>query len=59
MADIVVVKGDPSPEELAALTVAVLTVATASRCPAQPRSGRRGPPATLDGRATVRACGCA
>jgi len=57
--DIVVVKGDPSPEELAALTVAVLTVATASRCPAQSRPGHRAPPATIAGRAVVPPCGCA
>ena len=57
MTDIVVVKGDPSPEELAALTVALLTVA--SRCPAPPRRGHRGPPAAAAGRAVVPTCGCA
>jgi hypothetical protein len=57
--DIVVVKGDPSPEEVAALTVALLAVATASRCPAQPRSGHRRPPAAVDGPAVVPPCGCA
>ena len=59
MTEIVVAKGDPSPEELAALTVALLTVAAAGAGPARrPHSGHRRAPASGDGRAVVTACGC-
>jgi hypothetical protein len=61
MTEIVVVKGELSPEELAALTVALLAVAAAG--PAQRpgprrRPGDRRPPAAAPAGAAVAACGC-
>jgi Acyl-CoA carboxylase epsilon subunit len=57
--DIVVVKGDPSTEELAALTVALLTVAAGSAgAVRRPHAGHRRPPVAGHGRAVVSACGC-
>ena len=59
MTDIVVVKGDPSAEELAALTVALLTVAAESAGSVRrPHAGHRTPPVAGHGRAVVTACGC-
>lgn len=60
MTDIIVVKGDPGPEEVAALTVALLAVATVGACRVvRPRSGPRRPPAVGHARAVVPSCGCA
>jgi hypothetical protein len=57
--DIVVVKGDPSTEELAALTVALLTVAAESAgAGRRPHAGHRRPPVAGHGGAVVTACGC-
>lgn len=59
MTDIVVVKGDPSAEELAALTVALLTVAaTSAGAVRRPHADHRRPPAAGHGRAMASACGC-
>ena len=60
MSDIIVVKGDPSPEELAALAVALLAVAAAGTGTAKhQQSGHLRPPAVGEKRAVVSGCGCA
>ena len=61
MIDIVVVKGDPSTEELAALTVALWSLGTAARTADAPRqaSGHRCPPAPAHVRVVMTACECA
>jgi hypothetical protein len=58
--DIVVVKGELSPEELAAVTVALLTVSAADAGPpTREHLGHRRPPAVGHDRAVVSVCDCA
>jgi hypothetical protein len=59
VSDIIVVKGDPSPAELAALAVALLAVATSGAGTAEHQPSRhRRPPAVGHERAVVSECGC-
>jgi hypothetical protein len=58
--DIIVVKGELSPEELAAVTVALLTVSAADAGPpTREPLGHRRPPAVVHDRAVVSVCDCA